>query len=144
MNTTFTQHFTGAVQVYAVPNTPHCGLTSGRITLGIDVDLSYCGQALDSNGFLLDNTWFNEYVKSMTNMHINYSCELLAQTIASHVCQDAGQRGCSAKVTVRPFSGACITCTLTRLADKALEYALAPSVAETIASQRQDILAGYK
>src|SRR5690349_10291975 len=97
--TGFTQKAYGEFTVRLAPNTPHCGPKSTTFVERSDpyryeIELVYNSQALDAQGFLIDNLWFREYFNSLRDVVLSISCELLAQQIAQDMCTALGDRAC--------------------------------------------------
>jgi hypothetical protein len=97
--TGFIQRATGEFTVRLMPNTPHCGPKQTTFVETSDpyryeIELTYNAQALDSEGFLIDNLWFRSYFDALRDVHLSISCELLAQQIARDMCTQLGDRAC--------------------------------------------------
>lgn len=101
----YTQKAQGNFSFYGLPNTPHCGPKTSvfpvRIQCEYCVTLDYDDCALDSNGFLLDNTYFAVYFGDFAYCRIGFSCERLAKLIAEQLKRISGARHC--ECTVRPL-----------------------------------------
>lgn len=101
---TYHQHAAGEFEVDVVPGTPHCGVDQRRGHFRYVVDIIYHDGALDSNGFLLDNTSFRQYFDSLGPVSI--SCEQLARRSCEELIAQLGERKryvMSASVSIVPF-----------------------------------------
>ncbi len=58
------------------------------------VTATYHGNALDAQGFLLDNTYFARYFADFAGVQVGVSCEVLACTIAEQLLAELGTRAC--------------------------------------------------
>lgn len=117
LNVTYTQVFTGQLNCYAVPGTAHCGRVHGNQLFPITVSIHYPPNVeLDSNGFLLDNLWFELYCESFKDTHLKISCEHLAWLVASD-CLEADQRIVSVLVDIEGVRGTSLQ-LLARRADR--------------------------
>lgn len=102
----FYQRAEGSFSVDVVFGTPHCGIDHDRGNFRYEVEIEYTPGALDSNGFLLDNTYFRGYFGSLGPVTV--SCELLAQQCAEHILESLGDRRdhvIGASVKIFPFDG---------------------------------------
>lgn len=102
---TFTQTATGSFAARVRPGTPHCGPTTHtyptKLQFTYVIELKYHGNALDANGFLVDNTWFAQYFAPYEDSQISISCENLARLIARDCLKVLGNRACQCEcVTV--------------------------------------------
>lgn len=104
---TYSQRFTGIFTAYAVKGTPHCGVEHGRISCPVTIEVGYRAGAgvLDQNGFLMDNTWFRQYVADFADTRLTVSCERLAAMMAQQVLECCGDRGEWCKVSLEPVAG---------------------------------------
>jgi|SRR5579859_1378696 len=114
----FRQTAVGSFATYGRPGTPHCGPKTGftpqRQTLGYSLEIVYRASALDTDGFLLDNTWFRSYFEAFSASQVAISCEKLACVIAQDLCRSLGSRLCaceSVTVVLEPLPGVTVSCT---------------------------------
>jgi len=99
---TYHQHSSDDFTINVVPGTKHCGINDERCKLRYMVDIDYTSDALDSNGFLLDNLDFRTYFASLGPVTI--SCELLARSVARHYLDELHTRiGSVTRVAVRIY-----------------------------------------
>ena len=111
----YTQQATGlSFWATVVPGTPHCGIDQSKLTCKVSVSIEYPDgfKALDGNGFLLDNTWFRDYFKTLNGIRVNVSCEQLAQDICTQICRAIGTRRATVHLTLSPFDGVSIQASM--------------------------------
>jgi hypothetical protein len=102
MTYTYHQHASDDFTINVVPGTKHCGINDAQCKLKYMVDIDYTSDALDSNGFLLDNLDFRAYFASLGPVTI--SCELLARACAQHFMGELHERiGSVTRVAVRIY-----------------------------------------
>lgn len=101
----FKQRAFGTTEFQVIPGTPHCGVNDQTVTVNWKIELTWKSDALDENGFLLDNTAFKGYFTAMSTVPVNISCENLAKKIAHDIRDMAGERLISVSVTLSPFPG---------------------------------------
>jgi hypothetical protein len=101
----FKQRAHGTTEFQVVPGTPHCGINDQTVTVDWKLELVFESDALDSNGFLVDNTAFKGYFTGMSTNPIRISCENLAKKIAHDVAEMAGDKLVSVSVVLSPFQG---------------------------------------
>lgn len=110
------QQAAGEFITYLKPNSPHCGpkvsIFPVRATFQYQVEIIYRMNALDPNGFLLDNTWFVRYFGSLRDAQISISCEMLAQLVATDCCRALGDRCESVTVMIWGIPGVHVKCTV--------------------------------
>ena len=103
----FLQHAHGEFSATLVPGTAHCGLSygAGIGNFKYTVEIEYISdEALDHNGFLLDNLTFQDYFQHLEP--INVSCEILARRCANDFKKMVGTRTayvCAVRVAIYPF-----------------------------------------
>jgi hypothetical protein len=98
----FTQTADGAFSFNVIPNTPHCGPSDSIIqSVRYRVSVTYGLNPLDSDGFLLDNTWFSQYFGGwLKSTPIGFSCELLAVRVAEDILRETAGRGTGVVVSL--------------------------------------------
>jgi|SRR5712671_5007331 len=101
----FKQRAFGTTEFQVIPGTPHCGINDLTVTVDWKIELTWGADALDSNGFLLDNTAFKGYFTAMSTVAIDISCENLAKKIAEDIRAMAGSKLITVSVTLSPFAG---------------------------------------
>lgn len=147
---TYTQRSNGhRFEVYAVPGTPHCGRTQGRIQFTVDLEIMFpAGSAsLSPQGFLQDNLWFEQYFEALNGIRLAMSCEHLAQFISEQIASLA-PKPCKVRITLHPFDGTELCCdvssdTMPAEVDMRNRW-LGWNSQQTanVGSTRQDVLAG--
>ncbi len=112
----FVQEAEGKFSIRLHPNTPHCGYSNATWAIAATFEyrliLVWSVSALDSNGFLLDNTYFGDYFLAFRDSLLSVSCERFAQLIADDMVREAGTRGlvrCDVRLSAIP--GVWITAT---------------------------------
>jgi hypothetical protein len=94
----FQQHAKGSFAV-DVQGQFHCGPNhDSPKRFDFEVTIHYPANALDSQGFLLDNTAFKGYFESLGRTEL--SCELLAKTACEYFDSLAGDRAQSIDVAI--------------------------------------------
>jgi hypothetical protein len=104
------QNFHGCMKCYLKPGTPHCGPTVADYPLMAEFKFAVTvhypeGVQLDENGFLLDNTYFQNYFDSFKGCQVACSCEQLVQLVADDIARDAKQWNAHVHVTIHPVVG---------------------------------------
>jgi len=109
---TYLQRFHGVFTAYAVQGTPHCGVMHGRIECPVEIQVRYRAGAevLDQDGFLLDNTWFRQYLADFYHVQLTISCERVAALMAEQIMEAAGGRAEWASVDMEPVHGVHVVC----------------------------------
>lgn len=94
----FTQTAHGQFTAYLQPNSPHCGPDQSHTPISrrfaFKVQIIWSAEALDEQGFLLDNTWFHSYFASLEHARISISCEKPAILACEDICRECGPRLC--------------------------------------------------
>jgi hypothetical protein len=97
----YLQRATGEFSIH-VTGPFHCGPNhESPKTFSYDVELAYPASALDSQGFLLDNTAFHDYFSSIGATEL--SCELLARQAAYDLLARCSHRAHYCKVCLTAF-----------------------------------------
>lgn len=114
---TWQQSAKGDFVIRLKPGTPHCGYTTAPYAIAAsfryDLSLTWDQSALDTNGFLLDNTWFAGYFGYFTDTLLSVSCERLAQLIADDIWRECGTRGllrCEVRISALPDVWVTVVC----------------------------------
>lgn len=82
----------------------HCGPNhDSPKVFAYEVEVSYPDEALDGNGFLLDNLHFENYFKGLGETEL--SCELLARMAAREIHAATEERAISTQVGIWAIPG---------------------------------------
>jgi hypothetical protein len=102
----FHQRAHGTFTAPVVPGTPHCGIDDTSLcNCAYRIELVYDDNALDSDGFLLDNTAFRQYFNDLCQTPVSISCENLCRKIAADLCVLCSDRAKRVRVALAPFAG---------------------------------------
>lgn len=106
----YAQTFHGTLRCYLKPGTPHCGAVAvdylAQASFRFTISVHYPAPAeLDDNGFLLDNTYFEQYFESFGCCQIAISCERLVQLVADDIARDADRWHAHVHATIYPVPG---------------------------------------
>lgn len=102
----FHQRAIGTFTAPVVAGTPHCGVDSNSLcNCAYRIEMVYGDTALDSDGFLLDNTAFRAYFDEFASRPVSISCENLCKQIAYDLCKLCRDRATRVKVALSPFAG---------------------------------------
>ena len=101
----FKQRAFGTTVFQVIPGTPHCGINDQSVSVDWRIELCWTADALDADGFLLDNTAFKGYFTAMSTVAIDFSCENLARKIAADIRAMAGSKLITISVILSPFHG---------------------------------------
>lgn len=74
----------GVFSTLAVKGTPHCGLKDGEVSFQYYISLTLDDKGLDSEGFVMDNKFLDDYFKAMANKPLTISCESICIEAARH------------------------------------------------------------
>ncbi len=148
---TYEQAYQGVMECYLVAGHPHCGAAAGKAEFPVKVTVQWHHSALDSNGFLLDNTWFAEYVNAFKGIHLTISCEnLLALILRDIRTAVSDRRWHRITAALRGIPAVEITATVDNPADEVCylpgrrEIRVPEALAvrpDVVGSIRQDVLA---
>jgi hypothetical protein len=112
----YKQQASGTITLKVVPGTNHCGVDDNSVTVNYNIEIGFDNDALDDQGFLLDNTAFRGYWTAMSTVPIDISCERLAAKVCRDILGMLGARAANVRyltVTLSPFDGVSVSHTLT-------------------------------